>query len=347
MRVAVPLFVLVGTARLTLGLVYRLEDDIVGRKFYDAFIFENIPDPTHGRVHYVDKPTAISENLTFAKDDTFILRADDKTVLHPQGPGRKSVRLRSVDTYTRMLLIFNVRHMPQGCGTWPAIWTVGPNWPHGGEIDIVEGVNDQHPNGAALHTDFGCRMPGRRQQLGTSAHNDCNAYLNWNSGCGVKFPTAESYGPPFNRNGGGWYAMERSSTHIKVWFWPRNGGIPFDVQSGADSVNPDDWGTPTAYFPNSKCDIDRHFAAQFIVINLTFCGDWAGNTYAQSGCPGTCVDYVNRNPRAFTDAYFDLASLKIYKRQAPEIPVTVESKVTGGLNLFQQLFRLTGQVLRK
>lgn len=26
--------------------------------------------------------------------------------------------------------------MPFGCGTWPAYWLVGPNWPSGGEIDV-------------------------------------------------------------------------------------------------------------------------------------------------------------------------------------------------------------------
>jgi hypothetical protein len=26
-------------------------------------------------------------------------------------------------------------------GTWPAYWLCGPNWPQGGEIDIIEGVN--------------------------------------------------------------------------------------------------------------------------------------------------------------------------------------------------------------
>src|SRR5258708_5051966 len=27
-----------------------------------------------------------------------------------------------------------------------------------------------------------------------------------------------------------------------------------------------------------------------ILIGITFCGDWAGNSYANSGCPGTCTD---------------------------------------------------------
>jgi hypothetical protein len=33
-----------------LGAVYRRTEHIVGRDFYNAFNFEAIPDPTHGRV---------------------------------------------------------------------------------------------------------------------------------------------------------------------------------------------------------------------------------------------------------------------------------------------------------
>lgn len=46
--------------------------------------------------------------------------------------------------------------MPQGCGTWPAVWELGPDWPADGEIDIVEGVNDVVPNQSTLHTSPGC-----------------------------------------------------------------------------------------------------------------------------------------------------------------------------------------------
>ena len=68
-------------------------------------------------------------------------------------------------------------------------------------------------------------------------------------------------------------------------------------------------GTPTAYFPNTDCDIASHFDANNIIINLTFCacgrasssnisdrcllagGDWAGqdSIFQGAGCPGTCV----------------------------------------------------------
>jgi len=102
---------------------------------------------------------------------------------------------------------------------------------------------------------------------------------------------------------------------IKVWFWSRSDTtVPSEVSGGSTNVDTDNWGEPTAYFPStsSSCNIASKFGPQNIVINLTFCGDWAGNVYAASGCPSTCVDFVNNNPSAFEDAYFDFEWLKIY-----------------------------------
>ncbi|KNZ74687.1 putative glycosidase C21B10.07 [Termitomyces sp. J132] len=296
-------------AETVLCATYSLSDSIVGSGFLSNFNFEAIADPTHGRVNYVDSATAASENLTFASSNTFILRADHTTVLSSSGPGRNSVRIKSNKVYTEHVAIFNVRHMPQGCGTWPAIWeTDGANWPNGGEIDIVEGINDQGPNTITLHTSPAFFLIHR-----TSLQLDCNTAVNGDAGCGVQAPTALSYGPTFNNNGGGWFAVERATTYIKVWFWARNDtSVPTDVENGASSVDSSNWGTPTAYFPNTNCDIASHFDANNIVINLTFCGDWAGSVYASSGCPSTCVDYVNNNPSAFVNAYFDFASLLVY-----------------------------------
>lgn len=53
---------------------------------------------------------------------------------------RKSVRITSQFTYTGGLVIMDSVHMPTGCGTWPSFFSNGPNWPAGGEIDIVEGM---------------------------------------------------------------------------------------------------------------------------------------------------------------------------------------------------------------
>ncbi|KAF5346866.1 hypothetical protein D9756_010559 [Leucocoprinus leucothites] len=294
---------------------YTLSETVLPSSFLNFFDFEDIADPTHGRVNYVDKSTAVSQGLVKqASRTSFVVRADDKKVLNPGGPGRNSVRIRSKQSFKTHVAVFDVHHMPQGCGTWPAIWETGGQWPGGGEIDIVEGVNDQTPNAATLHTSSGCTMPSSRDQTGTSTQLNCDASVNGNTGCGVRFPSPNSYGPSFNRNGGGWYAVERSPAGIKVFFWSRqSSSVPSEVKNGGDSVNTADWGTPTADFPSTSCNIGRFFAAHNIIINLTFCGDWAGSVYGQSGCPSTCEDYVNNNPGAFNNAYFDFASIRIYE----------------------------------
>ena len=137
---------------------------------------------------------------------------------------------------------FDVRHMPQGCGTWPAIWEAGlDNWPDEGEVDILEGVNDVSPNRFTLHTTPGCTMPASRDQTGRTLLTDCNAFVNDNAGCGVADSRGNSYGPSFNQNNGGWFAMERTDSFIKVWFWPRNGSPPSEVRNGNTQINTDNW----------------------------------------------------------------------------------------------------------
>lgn len=294
---------------------FREVNTFRGKGFYEGFKFEAIPDPTHGRVNYVDRETAVARNLTYADRDTFILRADSNKRLSRDGPGRDSIRMLSNRQWTNGVMVFNIRHMPVGCGTWPAVWTNGDTWPTTGEIDILEGVNDQGPNQMTLHTDEGCKVPSRREQSGTSLTNDCNVHVTNNIGCGVKDRDDRSFGRSFNDNGGGWFAMERTSAHIKVWFWSRSGYVPRDVARGSDRIDTKgpSWGRPVAYFPNWSCDIDDHFGPQNIIINLTFCGDWGGSVYGKSGCPGSCVDYVNNNPEAFREAYFDIAWVKVYE----------------------------------
>lgn len=294
---------------------YHLSDNHVGSDFLSTFTHEAIADPTHGRVNYLDQNTAVSQNLTFASGNTLILRADSTTTLDPSGPGRNSVRIRSVKTYTTHVSIFDIRHMPQGCGTWPAAWeTNESDWPNGGEVDILEGVNDQSPNAMTLHTGANCNMPASRAMTGTATATNCDVNTDGNTGCGVQAPTANSYGPSFNAAGGGFYAMERTNDFVKVWFWPRNSNAPSDATSGGSTIDTDAWGTPTALFPNTQCDIGGHFGPNNIIINLTFCGDWAGiaSIFNGAGCPGDCATFVNNNPSAFVNAFWDIAAVRVY-----------------------------------
>lgn len=160
-------------ASLALAATYVLTDKVIGNDFNSFFQYYNETDPTNGRVNYVDAATAASQNLTFASSDTFILRADYQTVLNAYGPGRNSVRLVSNAQFTNGVTIANIRHMPQGCGTWPAFWSIAHEYSQG-EIDILEGVNDRAPNHATLHTDSGCTMPNSRNETGFVSGTNCD-----------------------------------------------------------------------------------------------------------------------------------------------------------------------------
>ena len=121
--------------------------------------------------------------------------------------------------YTGGMIIMDALHMPYGCGVWPAWWSNGPNWPNGGEIDILEGVNDFTQNQVSLHTGDGCYMSDSMNQSGTlttgnfDSHN-CASSATSNQGCGVRDMTGSaSYGHAFNSVGGGVYA---SKPHIPL-----------------------------------------------------------------------------------------------------------------------------------
>ena len=66
--------------------------------------------------------------------------------------------------------------------------------------------------------------------------------VNGNQGCGVQTNKASNYGPALNSVGGGFYAMERTSDFIRVFFWARNdGSVPAEVANGGSSINTDTW----------------------------------------------------------------------------------------------------------
>jgi len=165
-------------------------------------------------------------------------------------------------------------------------------------------------------------MQSDRLQSGTTTGTNCDTNVNYNAGCGVTFTkSGPSYGEDFNMNGGGYFAMVRSRfLGIQVYFWPRDSkDVPpeiLDWKSGKGLIYPDpSWGLPAANFPMCPglCNYDDHFDDHQLVFDLTFCGDWAGNTWPSSGCgSGSCVDYVNNNPSAFREAYWVVNSLRVY-----------------------------------
>ncbi|KAK0457727.1 glycoside hydrolase family 16 protein [Desarmillaria tabescens] len=303
---------------------FYLTQVVRGNDFFDAFKWETFDDPTHGRVNYVDQDTAKANNLSYASPDnsTFVMRADSSTVVPSYARGRDSVRISSWASHAQSLMILDLQHMPVGCGTWPAFWTLskdGP-WPQGGEIDIIEGVNMNCDNLASLHTTEDCTMPDTRAQRGYTVSSDCNAAVNSNQGCGTSFTQPFSYGTGFNQIGGGYFAMSKDDINgVRVWFWPRNSSsIPAEViqPSNFVQIRTDNWGSPDASFPVDRCGYDAHFLGEHItVFDITFCGDWAGSAFATSGCgPSTCEQYVESTPAAFSEAYWEINTLYIYDR---------------------------------
>ncbi|KAL5507244.1 hypothetical protein ACEPAH_6700 [Sanghuangporus vaninii] len=293
---------------------FNLKDNFVGNDFFSGFKWETFDDPTHGRVNYVDQDTAKANNLSYATDTTFVMRPDSTKKLDSSTPrGRDSIRITSHNTYTDSVVVLDVAHMPYGCATWPAFWTVtAGKWPYGGEIDILEGVNDGPSNLASLHTSKGCTMPQNRKQTGTPTSVDCDATSGSNQGCGNSFTKPNSYGSSLNGVGGGWFVMRRTNKDgAAVYFWARNDpSVPDEIKSGAKTVNPDDsWGEPEALFPTDTCNWGQHFDAHTLVFDLTFCGDWAGSSFS---CGGKCEDYVDQNPDKFKDAYWEVNAVRVY-----------------------------------
>ena len=143
-------------------------------------------------------------------------------------------------------------------------WTVGPDWPNSGEIDIIEGANQAAENLMSLHTAGNCTVAGSGES-GTLVTNNCfvdGVDQPINSGCAVRnSPSIHSFGKDFNSRQGGVYAMEWTSKAIKIWFFPR-GSIPASISAGRP--DPATFGTPAANFQGS-CDIESHFANQKLV----------------------------------------------------------------------------------
>ncbi|KAJ5982504.1 Endo-1-3(4)-beta-glucanase [Penicillium sp. IBT 35674x] len=309
------LFIILMLLARAAGADYRLAQNF--SPFLEQFDFDTGSDPTNGYVDYVDKRTAIELGLVKLVNGTFHIGVEHKDAALP--PGRKSVRLTSKKAYsTGTLVVVDLSHMPGvACGSWPAFWTVGENWPLDGEIDIIEGANRALYNQMTLHTGKNCTIDstGFSGNLLTSNCDVDAAGQSGNAGCGIEAGSATSFGSHFNSIGGGIYAMEWTSNGIGVWFFPRY-QIPTGFMS-RPSHDPDGWGEPVARF-QGDCQIAQHFHKQKIIFDITFCGDLATATWSDSGCQSfseECESYVAGNPDSFSEEYWGVVSLNVYSTQ--------------------------------
>jgi Glycosyl hydrolases family 16 len=195
---------------------------------------------------YVTKATAVAHKLVEAskpqhseEDGTttkssFVIRSAPGG---PDGTGpRQSVRLEGTTRFNAGLFIVEMKHMPAGCGVWPAVWLTDEQfWPNHGEIDFIEGVNYQNSVKTALHTNDFCDMYGHvditKQMTGTwdRATGIPNTYTGildtntsvpadncsvsaphqWaNQGCVIESQRPGTLGPELNAAGGAVFVLE-------------------------------------------------------------------------------------------------------------------------------------------
>ncbi|KAF8817403.1 glycoside hydrolase family 16 protein [Phlegmacium glaucopus] len=293
------------------GTTYTLHDLYEGQSFLNDWEFFSYADPTHGTVNYQTKEDAIQKKLAVVKaDGTTILAVDDFSHV-PPGGYRDSIRISSKKTYNRGLFIADFKAMPHGCGTWPAYWSVGPDWPGGGEIDIIEGVHNQPTNQYTLHASADCILPkvAETTYLAKLLGTTCTSSPGADSGCAYLDTDSRSYGKGFNDVKGGVFAHLWDDTGVMMWRFFRN-SIPTDIT--AKKPNPSTWGTPAAVFPSYSCDIGSHFFNHSLILDISLCGDYAGSTYANSGCPGTCAQAL-ANATNFNTAKWQINYIAVYQ----------------------------------
>ncbi|KAI0042191.1 glycoside hydrolase family 16 protein [Auriscalpium vulgare] len=282
--------------------IYKLETKYKGKDLLneDKWDYFTAADPTGGQVKFLSKSDAVKDGLAYVQDDgVAVLKVDNMNDL-AIGKNRNSVRITSTKTYNGGLFIADFEAMPYGCSVWPAWWSVGPDWPNGGEIDVVEGTNiktDQRGNQYTLHSGAGssCTLVSKSPKTftGNVVGTTCKSSTSSNAGCGVVDPVQTGYG--------------KDSNGVKMWHFTRN-AIPSDITAG--TPNPSSWPLPVVFLSSDDCDIGEHFYDH--QVDTTLCGGWAGENYPRSGCPGTCQQAV-ANKTNFDTAKWKINYIAVYQ----------------------------------
>ena len=317
---------------------YQLRDKIEGNDLFQAFTFFKGDDSAGSRGYnsYVDRDTAWDLDIAKVKwektgvsrrhrIEPFVYLSSAPT---KEGP-RQSIRLESIQRYDRGLFIIDIRHMPTGCGVWPAFWlTDEAHWPNNGEIDIIEAVNYQSDAKTALHSVEGCTM--ENAPLGTMTGiwdeaqyvpdiwtglpdatkrpaRDCFVYARhqWlNQGCAVTNSDGGTIGGPLNDKGGGVFVLEWDPIyqHVRSWVFTPRESMPENLALALRTAhlpirqqvapNPGLWPLSYSFFPigpGTGCPASP-FQHMRMVINTAFCGSAAGGRF-QIDCPEQSKTY--------------------------------------------------------
>ncbi|KAL3757292.1 hypothetical protein ACHAWU_008453 [Discostella pseudostelligera] len=321
---------------------YRLLEAHEGRDFFSYYDFYNGSDSlgSAGFNTYVSQSKAeemrIVDIVTGDNNEELVYLSSAPTKVGP----RDSIRLEGKRRFERGLFILDVRHMPDGCGVWPAFWLTDEDaWPWNGEIDVLEGVNGQTTAKTALHTSNECDMyahvapyaktgdwewitgipntfTGEPDLRSNKPADNCwiMAQHQWeNEGCTAVHDRNDTLGAPVNAAGGGIYVLEWDPQNHYIKSWVFSPEIPqnlFDamrtakVKDTSQRVMPDPslWGLPYAYFAIGYTTgcSADHFKNMHLVLNLAFCGNVSGNRFSRE-CPVLAEKFNRTNDNGAHD----------------------------------------------
>jgi len=185
-------------------------------------------------------------------------------------------------------------------------------------------------NQMSLHTTAGCTHPVPVNETGVANGVDCSTP----AGCTVTESSPNSFESGFALVGGGVWACQFDVAGIFIWFWSRP-NVPASITS-ANSTSPIDisqWGTPSASYPSTTCNITEFFTPQNLVIDITLCGNWAGigpvynATCGASGTTGLCYNdnVVGPGSPKYDNAYFEISYVRAYTTPNPPATSTTTS----------------------
>ncbi|CAK9786298.1 hypothetical protein CC85DRAFT_327747 [Cutaneotrichosporon oleaginosum] len=368
---ALALAVAAAAAPLARAGVYPIAESMAGDNFLQGW---NWPDSfydntTSGEVFWYGTAEWNNSQPLIYKTarNTTIMKVDDTStvVANPWHTTKRfAPRLLSKRAYgVGTVWVLDAIHMPYGCSVWPAFWTVGPDWPVGGEIDIMEGIHHQAVNQMALHSaEDGCYAPQTNQALMTGnwgSHN-CSIGYSYGSGCTARDTDPASYGAAFAAAGGGVYVAEWAADAIKIWFISRP-NVPAALTANAKTIDTSILGTPTGYWGNKDCTFTRYFGPQTMILQTTLCGVWAGlaSTLASNGCPAypsgeDCyTTYVHGDGSNYRTAYYEINYVNIFSAEVSTTPgveggLPADGPVAGNNNLGrQQTTAVTSSIMTK
>ncbi|KAE9385604.1 hypothetical protein BT96DRAFT_949716 [Gymnopus androsaceus JB14] len=247
-------------------------------------------------------------NLISINSDGYVIMWVDTT---ETASLENSMKLSSSETFNfGTMMIFDIIHMPTGCGIWPTLWLLGGGtWPAGGEVGIIEVVNEYIHNVMLLHHSKQCNALVD-STINVASNLDCYAYADQDQTCAATSTQTNSYGSGFNAQSGT-CLIQIIDSGIYINYWAV-GDVPSDITSG--SPHPSSWSAQMFFSPTNYA-IGTYFTDLALIINTNLSGTFTEGVWSTSGASGqqnscassteysTAASYIQNVGSDFSDAY--------------------------------------------